>query len=150
MTKNALVAILLSSISLVSCVEMATSTAGNIPNETTTIQRKVFTPSGDWGGSIDYIYGQDGALRHATYDFSTFNGYDKVTGEFSSIRCVRKYDVSKAGNLILKSTVTTDLATGKTVRERTFYEPKITHWMTIAEAHKGTKAEQHVSGGNGG
>jgi len=135
------------SISLLGCVHQAVSGTRHTPDETITIQRKVFTESGDWGGLIHYFYGEDGHLRHVSYEFSTFNGYDKITGEFGATRSVRDYAVSMEGRLILKSTITTDLATGKRVGNRSFYEPKIHHWMTIAEARKEIKAEQ-VSHGN--
>ena len=143
--KNTLVVILGVSISLLGCGQQTVIGKRQTLDETTKIQRKVFTESGDWGGLIDYTYGQDGNLRHVSYEFSTFNGYDKATGDSRSTRSVRDYDISKEGRLILKSTITTDIATGKTVGKRTFYEPQINHWMTISEALKEIHAEQVVA-----
>jgi hypothetical protein len=93
---------------------------------------------------IDYTYGPDGNLRHATYEFRTFNGYDSDTEEFTSTVCVREYDTTEAGELILRSKVTTDLSTGESV-ERGFYEPELTHWMTLTEARE-IQAEQAGTG----
>ncbi len=42
----------------------------------------------------------------------------------------------ETGELIQKSKVTTDLSTEEPV-DREFYEPKITHWMTLVEAQDG-------------
>ena len=110
----------------------------------TSIKREVATPSGDWIGTIDYQYGVDGNLRHVSYEFRTLSGYDAGTEEFSPTRCVRRYDISATGELILKSKVTTDLSTGDPV-ERTFYEPEITHWMSLAEAQENIQAEQDAA-----
>ncbi|MES2982972.1 MAG: hypothetical protein V4727_11715 [Verrucomicrobiota bacterium] len=101
----------------------------------TTIQRKIETPSGDWYGEIDYTYGSDGKLQHFTYAFQTFTGHDPKTGDFKPTSCVRRYDVTEKGGLVLVSKVTTDSQTGAAV-DRTFYEPEFTHWMTLAEAPK--------------
>ncbi len=97
------------------------------------IQRKIETPSADWYGEINYAYGSDGKLQHFTYAFHTFTGHDPKTGDFKPTSCVRRYDVTEKGDLVLASKVTTDSLTGAVV-DRTFYEPEFTHWMTLAEA----------------
>lgn len=117
-------------------------------DKATKIQRSIFTPSGDWGGSIEYAYGLDGKLRHMTYEFSTFTGYDKALDDFRPTDCVRIYEVSNAGDLVLVSKVTTDRKTKQKV-DRSFYEPEVRHWMTLDEASSGLKAEQ-ASSSNGG
>lgn len=99
----------------------------------TMIERKIETPSGDWYGEINYAYGNDGKLRHFTYAFHTFTGHDPKTGDFLPTSCVRRYEVTQKGELVLISKVTTDTRSGAAV-ERTFYEPEFTHWMTLAEA----------------
>jgi len=114
------------------------------PKGDTTITREVVTPSGDWAGRIDYTYGVDGLLRSASYVFTTFNGYDATTDDFAMTTCVREYDASVDGTLVLKSKVTTDFSSGDRV-ERTFYEPELTHWVTLAEARKELQAEQAAS-----
>jgi len=107
----------------------------------TSITREISTPSGDWGGCINYQYDTDGSLRHATYEFGTLTGYDKKTEEFIPTNCVREYDLSQDGELILVSTSMTDTATGDSV-DRSFYDPEISHWMTLKEAQEKHKAEQ--------
>jgi hypothetical protein len=113
----------------------------DVKDKATKIQRSIFTPSGDWGGSIEYAYGMDGKLRHMTYTFSTFSGYDKALDDFRQTDCVRIYEVSNAGDLILISKVTTDNKTKQKV-DRSFYEPEFKHWMTLDEARTGLKEEQ--------
>lgn len=112
------------------CVQKPTTSESK-----TMIHREIETPSGDWLGKIDYTYGNDGKLEHFTYAFHTFTGHDPKTGDFKPTSCVRRYDVTKKGALVLVSNVTTDSQTGATVN-RTFYEPEFTHWMTLAEALK--------------
>ncbi len=124
------------SISLAGCERKAANDTGQNPGETTSIQREVVTPSGDWVAFIDYTYGHDGVLRHFSYEFRTFSGYDENTESLGSTRCVRAYDVSETGEMILRSEELTDLTTGEPV-ERKFYEPAINHWMTLGEAEKG-------------
>lgn len=111
-------------------------------DEVTKIERKVFTESGDWGGSLEYTYGSDGNLRHIKYVFGTFSGFDKDLEDFRSTNCVREYDVISGNKLVLKSTVTTDMETGKEVAERSFYEPEFAHWMTLKEARQAQLAEE--------
>ena len=118
-----------------------------MPNQDTVVAREIATPSGDWAGQIDYTYGPDGELRHATYEFTTFNGYDETTEEFSPTKRVSKFKVSGDGGLVLDSKITTDLSSGEPV-ERTFYEPEITHWMTLAQAREESQAEQRDARGN--
>ena len=130
-------AILIVSTVLTSCV---TTPNSKIPKQTTSIHRQISTPSGDWGGSIGYIYNEDGELQHISYDFITFTGYDSVTEEFKATRCMREYDVTKKGELVQRSKVTTDLTTKATV-ERQFYEPEIAHWMTLSEANQESKKQ---------
>jgi len=79
----------------IGCEENSNALPKETSEQTTLIQRHVFTPSGDWGGAIEYIYDQNGDLIRFTYEFSTFNGYDKETEEFSLTNCIRKYDVSE-------------------------------------------------------
>lgn len=97
------------------------------------VQRKIETPSADWYGEINYVYGSDGKLQNFTYAFHTFTGHDPKTGDFKPTSCVRRYGVTEKGELVLVSKVTTDSLTGAGV-DRTFYEPQITHWMTLDSA----------------
>ena len=135
--KRIVLAAALASIGFIGC---GRKSADDISDKGTSIERRVFTPSGDWNGNIRYTYGKDGRLRHISYEFSTFGGYDKISEDFQSTHCIREYDVSEEGKMHLKSKVTTDLATGKSV-DRAFYEPQIAHWMTLAEAQQGLKTE---------
>ena len=134
-------AVMISFILIVSCAQKGDLAAKENLGQSTSIRRQVTTPSGDWSGRIEYTYGMDGKLRHISYDFSTFTGYDKTSGDFKSTRCVRKYDVTDAGKLVMKSKQTTDLSTGNPV-ERTFYDPEFSHWMTLAEAQQGIEEEK--------
>jgi len=133
--KSTLMAILLLSISVVSCERKVANTNGQPSDGIATIQREIVTPSGDWYGLIDYTYGPNGILRHVSYEFRTFAGYDSNTDEVSSTMCVREYDATETGELILRSKATTDLSTGEPV-VRGFYEPEVIHWMTLTEARK--------------
>lgn len=117
------------------------------PKGDTTISREIATPSGDWAGRIDYIYGVDGLVRRASYVFTTLNGYDATTEDSAATKCVREYKAYADGTLVLDSKVTTDLSSGERV-ERTFPEPEITHWVTLAEARKELPADKN-GGGNG-
>ena len=141
MTTWLLYALVISLISIVSCAPKLDLPEREDVGKTASIQRQVTTPSGDWGGKIEYTYGKNGKLRHISYDFSTFTGYDKRSGDFKSTRCVREYEVTDAGKLVLKSKQTSDLTTGNPV-ERTFYDPEFSHWMTLAEAQQGIKEEK--------
>ena len=136
-TSTALAAVVLS---LSSCEHESGAADGGASNEDTTISRVVDTPSGDWAGRIEYTYGPDELLRHATYEFTTFTGYDGTIEEFVPTKCVRDYNVSEDGTMVLNSKVTTDLSSGEPV-ERTFYEPEITHWFTLVQARKEIQAE---------
>ncbi len=136
-------------LSCLSCKPEPGASVGNGSYEDTTISREIATPSGDWAGRFAYTYGPDGLLRHATYDFTIVNGYEQTTEEFAPTKCVRDYNVSKDGTLVLNSKVMTDLSSGKPVK-RTFYEPEITHWITFAQARKEIQEAEHVVGGNGG
>lgn len=133
--KNVTFAIAMTSILLIGCVQNSAQSMAVGSRDVTVVERKVFTPSGDWGGHITYTYGKDGKLQLINYEFCTLNGYDKANEKFSPTRCVRKYDVSHNRQLLLKSKVTTDLVSGQKI-DRSFYEPEISHWMTIAEARK--------------
>ena len=131
-------------LSLTGCERESGLAGGSPPKGDTTISREIATPSGDWAGRIDYTYGVDGLPRRASYEFTTFNGYDATTEDFATTKCVREYNASGNGSLVLDSKVTTDLSSGERV-ERTFYEPEITHWVTLAEARKELQAEQAAS-----
>jgi len=106
----------------------------------TSITREISTLSGDWIGSINYQYDVDGNLRHVAYEFGTLNGYDKETEEFSPTNCVREYDVSQDGEFVLVSTSMTNAATGDSV-DRSFYDPEISHWLTLKEAQENLQEE---------
>jgi hypothetical protein len=110
------------------CVQQPTS-----QENITMVQRKIETPSADWYGEINYAYGSDGKLQHFTYAFHTFTGHDPKTDDFKPTSCVRRYEVTEKGQIVLVSKVTTDSQTGAAV-DRTFYEPQITHWMTLDSA----------------
>lgn len=99
------------------------------------IQREIEPQSGDWLGKIDYTYDSDGKLQHFTYTFHTFTGHDPKNGDFKPTSCVRRYNVTEKGQIVLVSKITTDSQTGAAV-DRTFYDPEFTHWMTLAEALK--------------
>jgi hypothetical protein len=125
------VAVLL--IGLVGCERVPSKVSDRQSEATTALRREIAAPSGDWVAWIDYTYGRDGRLLRASYELRTFNGYEQATEAFRSTKCVRDYVVSASGELLEKSRVTTDLTTGEPA-ERTFYEPELTHWMTLAEA----------------
>ncbi len=133
-------------LSLSGCERESGATGGSPPRADTTISREIATQSGDWAGRIDYTYGADGLLRRANYVFTTFNGYDSTTDEFAATKCVREYNPAADGTLVLNSKVTTDLSSGERV-ERTFYEPEITHWGTLAEASKELQESEQSGAG---
>src|SRR6478609_6943167 len=139
--------LLIAVIILSGCKPYGVESAGSRTEHTTTVRRSVNTPSGDWGGSIDYVYGGDDKLLRASYEFHTFSGYDSETDAFRPTRAIRKYEVAEPGKLILKAETMTGITTGQLVH-RTFYEPKISHWLTLAQAWKGIQAEAATSGGD--
>lgn len=138
--KGILLAVAIASISCVGGDKKRADGTAPITGKTTVVHREIVTPSGDWAGGIDYHYGQDGDLRHLSFEFRTLAGYDSDSEAFKPTRCLREYDVSETGKLVLRSTETTDLDTGQPV-DRQFYEPEIAHWMTLAEARAERRAE---------
>ena len=117
------------------CAASDTYTTVKTPPNLTTVKREVAPPSGDWTLYLNYTYGKNGELKTIASEFRTFNGYDPKTEEISSTKCERRYEVSEANQLVLKTELITDLKTKKVV-QRTFWEPKVKHWMNISDLPK--------------
>lgn len=96
----------------------------------TVVHRDFSTPSGDWRFELSYEYGRDARLRKIRSEFITFGGIT-ISGEDEGLtRCVRTFSVSPSGALQKTSERIIDEKSGRVVA-RQFYQPEITHWMTL-------------------
>jgi len=96
------------------------------------VHRQIDAPSGDWLFIFTYHYGPKGRLSQIDWEFRTFNGIDVEHNEEGLTRCLRTYRVKDSGELRLLSERMEDVNTGRPVT-RSFYEPKITHWLTLKD-----------------
>jgi hypothetical protein len=99
-------------------------------DSSTVVHRDFTTPSGDWRFELTYEYGRDARLRKIRSEFVTFGGIT-ISGEGEGLtRCVRTFGVSPSGALHKTSERITDEKSGRIVA-RQFYQPQITHWMSL-------------------
>ena len=108
---------------------------------THTIERIYATPSGDWGMNIQYGYDKSGRLAAMTTHYFTFTGYDPKLDDFRPTNCERDFRVTDSGELVLLKEIIRDEKTKKVVK-RSFYEPEVKHWMTLAEAQRESVKEE--------
>lgn len=99
---------------------------------TTVVHRDYRTPSGDWRFELTYEYGRDARLRKIRSEFVTFGGIPISGYNEGLTRCVRAFTVSRTGALNKVSERITDEKSGRVV-VRQFYQPQITHWMSLDE-----------------
>jgi hypothetical protein len=97
---------------------------------TTVLHRDLTSPSGDWRFELTYEYGRDARLQKIRSVFVTFGGVAVSRDEDGLTRCVRTFKVLGNGALHKTSERITDEKTGRVVA-RQFYEPRITHWMSL-------------------
>jgi hypothetical protein len=99
-------------------------------DDTTVVHRDFTTPSGDWRFAVTYEYGRNTRLRKIRSEFVTFGGIT-ISGEDEGLtRCVRTFTISRSGTLQKTSERITDEKSGRVVA-RQFYQPQITHWMSL-------------------
>jgi hypothetical protein len=96
------------------------------------VKREMDSMSGDWLFLLTYDYAQNGRLTKIDWEFRTFNGIDVEHNDEGLTRCLRTYSVEPCGKLRLLSERMEDMKTGRVVK-RSFYEPKITHWMSLKD-----------------
>ena len=108
---------------------------------THTIERIYATPSGDWGMNIQYGYNKAGRLAAMTTNFFTFAGFDPKLDDFRPTTCERDFRVTPEGEFVLLKEVIRDDKT-KEVVKRSFYDPEVKHWMTLAEAQRESVKEE--------
>ncbi|MBA3544557.1 MAG: hypothetical protein H0T83_08995 [Chthoniobacterales bacterium] len=97
---------------------------------TTVVHRDFTTPSGDWRFELIYEYGRDARLWKIRSEFITFGGITISGEDEGPTRCVRTFTVSRSGTLHKTSERITDSKSGRVVA-RQFYQPQITHWMSL-------------------
>ena len=97
---------------------------------TSVVHRDYTTPSGDWRFELTYEYGRDARLRKIRSEFVTFGGVTIAGDDEGLTRCVRTFSVSPSGTLRKTSERITDEKSGRVVA-RQFYQPQITHWMSL-------------------
>src|ERR1051326_4319269 len=96
----------------------------------TVVHRDFTTPSGDWRFELTYEYGRGGRLRSIRSEFVTFGGITISDEDEGLTRCVRTFSVSPSGRLHKTSERITDEKSARVVA-RQFYQPQITHWMSL-------------------
>jgi hypothetical protein len=99
-------------------------------NGTTVVQRDYSTPSGDWRFELTYEYGRDRHLHKVHSEFITFGGISVPDAGGELTRCIRTFTVSSSGTLQKTHERIIDEKTGRKVA-RQFYNPQVTHWMTL-------------------
>jgi hypothetical protein len=96
------------------------------------VHRQVDSVSGDWFFLFTYHYAPNGRLTKIDWEFRTFNGIDVEHNDEGLTRCLRTYSVERSGKLRMLSERMEDMNTGRAVK-RSFYEPKIKHWMAAKD-----------------
>lgn len=94
--------------------------------------------------NIQYGYDKAGRLAAMSTDYFTFNGFDAKLDDFRATSCKRMFRVTAEGKFVLLDEVMLDAKSKQPVK-RSFYEPEVTHWMSLEEAQREREREKEKS-----